>query len=439
MTGGRDTRKNRNQSKPPTTPDMDASEEGMNQNDDLQAILAAVKTLTTEVGTLTSKIDEFESNFESKLKVLQDDVTSIRTSVDDAVKQSSDALAKTSELEKIIREQSNTIDLCKRQIALIDARNHSLSEKILEMETYSRRENLLFHGVPYQEKENCTLKLKQLWKNHLGMDPELVDNIIIQRCHRLPGKNKPTPMICRFANFADRESVWAKRKMLKDTGIRMAENFPEEISRRRGTLGPIMMEAIKSGKKAMLKYDKLIIDGESYTVNSLDSLPPELDPAQIYTKTKDGVTCFFGANSPLSNFYRAKFTLNGQTYSCVEEFIQSEKALFAERPDTAQAIRNATHPRDMKRLGDGLKVPSQDWLAKAKQVVQKACLAKFQQNDHCCNFLLQTRDNILAEASPDTTWGTGLFMSNERAFDKHWPGQNLLGQTLMQIRNELIK
>ena len=151
------------------------------------------------------------------------------------------------------------------------------------------------------------------------------------------------------------------------------------------------------------------------------------------------VTCFFSAYSPLSNFFRAKFIIGGQTYSCVEEYFQTQKALFAESPDTAKAIRNAAHPRDMKRLGDGLKVRSQDWLTKAKQVIQMACKAKFDQDDHCRNFLIETEDNVLAEAGPDTTWGTGLYMSHEKAFDKKWPGQNLLGQTLMMIRNELIK
>ena len=66
-------------------------------------------------------------------------------------------------------------------------------------------------------------------------------------------------------------------------------------------------------------------------------------------------------------------------------------------------------------------------------------LAKFSQQDELKRRLLQTRDTILAEcAVHDKIWGIGLSMKDERRFDiSQWRGENLLGYSLMMVRNHL--
>ena len=66
-------------------------------------------------------------------------------------------------------------------------------------------------------------------------------------------------------------------------------------------------------------------------------------------------------------------------------------------------------------------------------------LAKFSQQDELKRGLLQTRDAILAEcAVHDRIWGIGLSMKDERRFDiSQWRGENLLGYSLMMVRNHL--
>ena len=52
--------------------------------------------------------------------------------------------------------------------------------------------------------------------------------------------------------------------------------------------------------------------------------------------------------------------------------------------------------------------------------------------------LLSTEDSILAEASPkDTVWGIGLTAAAaEKTDPSEWPGENLLGKVLMELRDE---
>lgn len=72
-------------------------------------------------------------------------------------------------------------------------------------------------------------------------------------------------------------------------------------------------------------------------------------------------------------------------------------------------------------------------------VVYQGLLAKFSQNNILCNKLLQTQNDILAEcAVKDRVWGIGLSMKDPERLDlAKWRGQNLLGYTLMMVREEL--
>ena len=65
--------------------------------------------------------------------------------------------------------------------------------------------------------------------------------------------------------------------------------------------------------------------------------------------------------------------------------------------------------------------------------------AKFRQNQGLRRKLFQTGSAILAEASPiDAVWGIGLSADDPRAQDPaQWPGQNLLGKILTELRETL--
>ena len=64
---------------------------------------------------------------------------------------------------------------------------------------------------------------------------------------------------------------------------------------------------------------------------------------------------------------------------------------------------------------------------------------KFAQNKDMLDFLKNTGDKILVEASPcDTIWGIGMSERDEGVEDPHnWKGSNLLGFALMEVRDEL--
>jgi len=68
------------------------------------------------------------------------------------------------------------------------------------------------------------------------------------------------------------------------------------------------------------------------------------------------------------------------------------------------------------------------------------CFVQFSQNPYLKSFLLSTAGTVLAEASPlDTKWGIGLTQDHPHAKRrKMWKGTNLLGEVLMEVRDELL-
>ena len=66
---------------------------------------------------------------------------------------------------------------------------------------------------------------------------------------------------------------------------------------------------------------------------------------------------------------------------------------------------------------------------------------QFEQNPDLLQQLFETSGTELVEASPlDHKWGIGLEATDPRAMNrKLWKGENLLGQVLTEVRDELME
>jgi len=105
-----------------------------------------------------------------------------------------------------------------------------------------------------------------------------------------------------------------------------------------------------------------------------------------------------------------------------------------------QRIIAAKHPAETKKLGR--EVTGFDplvWDAQKYDLVVTGNYHKFSQHAELQEYLLTTGDRVLVEASPvDAIWGIGLAADHPDALQPaRWPGQNLLGFALMEVRDQL--
>lgn len=151
-------------------------------------------------------------------------------------------------------------------------------------------------------------------------------------------------------------------------------------------------------------------------------------------------TFFSGNNSPLSNWYPAKFIVDNETFSCSEQYMMWAKANLFGDTEMAQKILKSTSPKEHKAFGRKVKnFDPKIWDQNKEKIVLKALQAKFGQNPHLMNILQKTRPTLLVEASPwDKIWGIGYDETKAQQVDPSKWGQNLLGKLLTQVRDEKI-
>lgn len=140
-----------------------------------------------------------------------------------------------------------------------------------------------------------------------------------------------------------------------------------------------------------------------------------------------------------SNLYQCDFEIDGFQYFCVEQYMMAQKAkLFHDTKNYTKIIRADT-PKECKSLGRQVTPFDGDqWDAVKYEIVKTGNRAKYEQNPGLRLLLLATGDSIVAEASPhDKVWGIELDAQTAVQTDPaSWPGENLLGRILMELREE---
>ena len=151
------------------------------------------------------------------------------------------------------------------------------------------------------------------------------------------------------------------------------------------------------------------------------------------TRSEVSKTCF-------SQWYESKFIDCGVTYMTAEHYMMAEKAKLFNDNDTYEKIIRASNPGKAKALGREIKgFYESEWEKCRFGIVVKGNMLKFGQNPDLKEYLINTGDRVLVEASPvDRIWGIGLEVDNQKIENPNlWRGLNLLGFALMEVRDVL--
>jgi len=144
--------------------------------------------------------------------------------------------------------------------------------------------------------------------------------------------------------------------------------------------------------------------------------------------------------SCFSQWFPAAFTVAGDTYATAEHWMMAEKARLFGNDDVRQRLIAARHPDEAKKLGRQVTgFNPVVWDAQKYELVVAGNYHKFSQHPALRDYLLTTGDRVLVEASPvDAIWGIGLAANHPDATQPaRWPGENLLGFALMEVRDQL--
>ena len=124
-------------------------------------------------------------------------------------------------LESVASKMENTTE----EQTKLKAENEKLTkqdleEKVSYLEGQSKRNNLLFHGVPEQKDEKweeCEVAVRKILEEKLGMEEASSESdIATERAHRVGKftKDKIRPIVVKFANYKHRSLVFKNKSKL---------------------------------------------------------------------------------------------------------------------------------------------------------------------------------------------------------------------------------
>lgn len=124
----------------------------------------------------------------------------------------------------------------------------------------------------------------------------------------------------------------------------------------------------------------------------------------------------------------------------MEQYLAFERAKLSEQEHLIKKASRAQDPIEAKAILNLLRSDhTQEWQDRRADIALIGLRAKFSQNTHFAQFLLDTKQHILGEASKDPAWGVGMMLEDQQILDSSkWSDSgNLLGNLLMRLRTEL--
>ncbi len=144
--------------------------------------------------------------------------------------------------------------------------------------------------------------------------------------------------------------------------------------------------------------------------------------------------------SCLSQWFPAPFKIDGILFPTAEHYMMVQKAKLFNDEKILAKILESSHPSQAKKLGRQVaNFDPAKWNSRRFDAVVEGNVAKFDQNPKLKEFLLNTGNRVLVEASPvDRIWGIGMAQDDPKIENPDaWRGLNLLGYALMEAREQL--
>ena len=171
---------------------------------------------------------------------------------------------------------------------------------------------------------------------------------------------------------------------------------------------------------------------------------PFLRDCMNYKERRTDTHVYF-VGGPLSQWYASPFEaeiLNAGThkFNCCEQYMMAGKGIVCGATEMFHAIMRTNNPREQKALGRQVRnFDPELWKLVARAIVFQGNVAKFTSSEYFNDYLLGTEDLYLVEGAVyDEVWGVKLAWDDPKIEDPaNWQGTNWLGETLMQVRDEI--
>ena len=394
------------------------------------------------------EIAEMESNMKEIIETsIQRAIDTMGSTIHQMI--SSNPVVQTTTSEICVLKEENT--RLKKELQYLSAEQVKLESRMERIENRNLENCVIFRGLKEDYKETDEMGRDRIYRelsNLLTDEDEeehyrMARRLVIRRYKRLGryNRDRPRPVSVEFVHHEDVSFIMENKSYLSD-GIFVNREFSPEIERKRCTMLPILRAArhIDNYKKQIrLEKDKIVIKGKDYDMSNIHDLPDDLNAFKVTSKEDGRVVGYFGELNPLSNFFPAKFTLDGHTFILSEQYIQASKADFFGDRDVYNQIMGCKHSVDCKDFSRKIKgVDNAKWDMVAADLCRPGIRQKFIQNPILLEILVKRTGTMrIVECSKDRLWGTGIPLTQDDCLDcDRWISPGIMGKILEDIRAE---
>lgn len=416
----------------------------------MSGVMDKLQSITTELRQVPA-IKASQAKLDREIVQIRQDCYGIKESVRDLKLKEEERSSKHDALAKEVQElklqmQGSTDP---NQSRKPEGSNTEMDS--LKKEAAYRNLNLIIEGIPElteeaSPEENTVEVIKTFFSDILLLPKFEVKAAFRLGKPRQSSSSRPRPIKVKFPSTTERDMVWRAKSVLakkKDVKYGIKEDLPPKLRAQMSALIRVSQTAKKYPDlyHGVRIYDfNIYINGIAYPSDNLESLPSKLRPSVISTPGNIYVVVFYGRDSKFSNHFSCKFIWDNREFSSIEQYLAYRRAILATRNDLAIQAMGSQDPADSKRLMHILKFANSEpkWKEQRRDILFSGLVAKFSQNDHLRRYLLESGNRRLGEASTDTTWGIGRSLTDKLVLNpSKWIGENLLGTTLMEVREEL--
>ncbi|XP_073986144.1 uncharacterized protein [Rhodnius prolixus] len=185
-------------------------------------------------------------------------------------------------LESKINQYQSRLELFVKKIETIEMNCSTMSDKIkrlkLDINDYQkikREKNLILYNVPMAENEDMQIletNVLDIIKNAIKVEVNLNE---IDRIVRRGSNSNNRPILIKFIAHRKKIEVLKSAKHLKGSNFGLSQDYSYEIRQTRKQLISYMKRAQAQQCTTSLRYDKLLINGDLYTLKQLQDLEEE--------------------------------------------------------------------------------------------------------------------------------------------------------------------
>ena len=195
-------------------------------------------------------------------------------------------MKKVSTLENAQIETTENIDAVIKRLETLETESE-------RQEQYSRRENLILHGLTEETGETYrSLRKRATDLLNAAVKDKVWTESDILRTHRLgksrPSSSKPRPLIIRFVQFHDKLTVLGARAQLKTKGIGVKCDLTQK---QRAILSTVLKTSMDFSNQA----NSLLLT-DHHVTSSLANLQDEVNTAHNMTAEAQGAVECLAAN-----------------------------------------------------------------------------------------------------------------------------------------------